>query len=283
MNAPTITLESLASPPALKVALARGADPNTVSGAHAGIMLDALAYCCDHAYLESIEVLLDYSEKLKVGGDCVPYLTPQTSDKNFIRRTAISRMLIEAFPQLVDLRDGQGAHALYHAINRGNHVALNILLAAGADPDAIVLDDPISKPRTLHLAASRGDAQAIRILLDAGADPRQKNGAGIEVLHDAVACNNSADILRELVNAGVDPNESNQLGLTPLMQACMRPQSLEAAHALLELGAVVDRQWLEENATANARELVLSFKRDKNLEEGLDSGSEPLGGDTPGI
>ena len=56
----------------------------------------------------------------------------------------------------------------------GNNDAVRLLLAGGADPDAV--DDDGN--HALHLAASGGDATAVEILLDHGASTRAVNYAG---------------------------------------------------------------------------------------------------------
>merc|ERR1719414_2410820 len=62
---------------------------------------------------------------------------------------------------------GRGSRsALHQAAMLGRAEVLRVLLAAGADPNA--LDDPRSAP--LHYAASGGHARAVFLLLQAGAD-----------------------------------------------------------------------------------------------------------------
>merc|ERR1719189_2137734 len=83
---------------------------------------------------------------------------------------------------------GRGSRsALHQAAMLGRAEVLRVLLAAGADPNA--LDDPRSAP--LHYAASGGHARAVFLLLQAGADHTLENAFGTTPV--AKAENNSWD------------------------------------------------------------------------------------------
>merc|ERR1719414_284300 len=70
---------------------------------------------------------------------------------------------------------GRGSRsALHRAAMLGRAEVLRVLLAAGANPNA--LDDPRNTP--LHHAASGGHARAVFLLLQAGADQMLGNGFG---------------------------------------------------------------------------------------------------------
>lgn len=84
------------------------------------------------------------------------------------------------------------------------------LLAGGADVGA--RDD--KGWSALHFAG-RADARAVELLLAAGADPKATAADGTTPIHEAAASNN-VEAARVLIGAGADPTAPNQQGLTPL-------------------------------------------------------------------
>ena len=76
---------------------------------------------------------------------------------------------LAADPELVSRRSPDGFTALHYAAFFGGAEAVELLLAAGADPHAVTDNDAHLRP--LHSAAAARDAAAAQHLLDAGADP----------------------------------------------------------------------------------------------------------------
>ncbi len=96
-------------------------------------------------------------------------------------------------------------------------VALQLLLDAGADPDA---RDPWGRT-ALAYAASAANLFAVRLLLDAGADPNTADSAGVTPLMvaadraaDPVSDALSAAVVRELLRGGADVRLRDRAGRT---------------------------------------------------------------------
>ena len=89
----------------------------------------------------------------------------------------------------------------------------------------------------LHLAAFFGGAGAVELLLTAGAPPDAdaENPAHVRPLHSAVAAGDHA-AARALLEAGADPNPRQQGGFTPLLAAA-HADDPELTRLLLDHGA----------------------------------------------
>ena len=117
-------------------------------------------------------------------------------------------------------------------------VAVQVLVAAGADVQAKAYDGD----EPLHYAAVNMNAEAavaaIRVLVAAGADVRAKNNLGIEPLHDAVDNQNdkaAVALVQALLAAGSDVQAKNNDGKTPLRLA-LQCSLMTAAAALVRAG-----------------------------------------------
>ena len=123
--------------------------------------------------------------------------------------------------------------ALFHAVS-GEMVAT--LVAAGADPEAVVRDGATA----LHWAVHRGRADVARALLEAGADIHARTRPErFTVLHLAVWRDTRATpgIVRMLVEAGADPNARTPYTVTPLHYAAVHARDPGLLDALLDAGA----------------------------------------------
>jgi ankyrin repeat protein len=89
----------------------------------------------------------------------------------------------------------------------------------------------------LHLAAFFGSDVGAELLLEAGADPEaeSRNGQHVQPLHSAVA-GGAFSIARRLVDAGVDVDAVQQDGFRPLHAAAQRGDEL-LVELLLQAGA----------------------------------------------
>ena len=138
-----------------------------------------------------------------------------------------------------DLTNRTGASPLYLAATNGDAAAIARLLAAGADPNAVLTAEGES---VLMLASQTGDAPAVKALLDRGADPNTQQLRGQTALMWAAA-EGHAGVVKLLLAHGADPGLSSTAstkperrppgGMTALLFAA-RQGKLEAARALLD-------------------------------------------------
>jgi ankyrin repeat protein len=129
---------------------------------------------------------------------------------------------------LVTRRSPDGFTALHYACFFGGAECAGVLLAAGADPDAIAGNATRVTP--LHSAAAAGDTEAARLLLDAGAAPDARQAGGFTPLH-AAAQQDLGELAALLLRHGADPTLRNDKGADALGIA--RAQESVAVLALL--------------------------------------------------
>jgi ankyrin repeat protein len=122
-------------------------------------------------------------------------------------------LLLETDPGAATAYAGDGFTALHFAAFFGQPDAAGILLAHGAEVDA--LGRGWMTGTALHSAASRARADAVEILLDAGANPDARQSAGWTPLHSA-AHNGDAASVTLLLAAGADPTATNDEGRSVL-------------------------------------------------------------------
>lgn len=130
-----------------------------------------------------------------------------------------------------DLLDEDQRLASYEAIRAGAPHALAVLLAAGADPEALPPQGCMRGARLLLNAAHLGQAGCVEVLLEAGASPNTRTPTGWTPLMAAAAQGHVA-ALSVLLRAHADLDLRNAQGQTALAVAQARRQS-EAARTLL--------------------------------------------------
>lgn len=120
----------------------------------------------------------------------------------------------------------EGSTALMRAARAGDHAAMRLLLAKGADPapktkdgnDALLLAAGIGY-RDKNTHGSEGDAlEALKVAVAAGLDIHEKNKRGETALHGA-ASRGADSIVRYLADQGADVNAVSSQGYTPLDMA----------------------------------------------------------------
>jgi uncharacterized protein len=123
------------------------------------------------------------------------------------------------------------------AAKRGFDDIVNMLLAAGANPNAKDSPSSLDEGRltALHLAAEHGHASTCRILLEHGADPNSTTQSHRTPLNYACHARSLAAI-KELLAHGADPNGSTRGYETPLIAACLCDDS-KLVKALLDAEA----------------------------------------------
>ncbi|KAJ5387866.1 hypothetical protein N7509_010407 [Penicillium cosmopolitanum] len=138
---------------------------------------------------------------------------------------------------------GARGGALHAAAKEGHNLIVEILLGAGADPNA----QADIQGNALQAAAYNGHSKTIKILLDAGADPNAQGEYG-DALQSAVLGAENIEIIKLLLNFGVDPNaQAGPLGNA--LQNAAYMGNTEAVKVLLNAGADPNTQ---ENSLGNA-------------------------------
>jgi uncharacterized protein len=106
-----------------------------------------------------------------------------------------------------------GFTALHLAIFGGQEGAVRLLLARGADPNALSTAE-IARVPPLGTAAFVRSPQLARVLLDSGADPNGRGEGGFTALH-AAAQNEDEELARLLLERGADPSSTADDGRRP--------------------------------------------------------------------
>jgi len=186
-----------------------------------------------------------------------------------------------------------GATPLYLAAVNGDADMLQILLDAGADAKATVLEN---NETPLMFAARSGSTAAVQVLLDAGADiEAREDYRGASALLWA-AEQNHADVVQVLVARGANASARTKTvisegrrgpgapsgGLTGLMLAA-RENAIETVQVLLAANALVNQQSAEghtallaavQNANVEISKLLIEHGADVSLAN--DRGWNPL-------
>jgi ankyrin repeat protein len=122
---------------------------------------------------------------------------------------------------------------LVDAVRVGDQAAVRTLLQQHVDVNRPSADGTTA----LHWAARRDDLKAADLLIGAGAQPDARNRYGMTPL--SLACTNgSAPMIDRLLKAGANPNGALPEGETPLMTAS-RTGKVDAVKTLLARGAEV--------------------------------------------
>jgi hypothetical protein len=180
---PVMTSARTGSPDVLELLLAAGADPNT----RATRGQTALMWAASQGHADAVRVLLRHGADVHVRSDTwsqVMAVPPHADPANqqsvphgghtallFGVRTgdlASARLLVEAGADVNDA-DAWGVSATVLAAHSGFADLVEMLLEAGADPDAAAAGFS-----ALHLAVLRRDVAMVRTLLAHGADPNAR-------------------------------------------------------------------------------------------------------------
>ena len=141
----------------------------------------------------------------------------------------VMQILLESGPKLDII-----GYSLSVAAGQGQVKIVEILLAAGANPNAVRRDGK----RALYGAVFSGRAETVSLLLRAGADPNSKDLKGVPLLWNAVK-ERHLEIVRHLLLAGADPNSKDKYCVPVLLNA-VRNGDLEILRHLLLAGADVN-------------------------------------------
>ena len=133
----------------------------------------------------------------------------------------------------VNAAQGDGMTALHWAALNGDMKIADVLLNAGAMPEATTR---IGKYTPLHLASSRGHAALVSRLLAAGTNAKAETDTGVQPIHLAAQAG-SADAIRALIERGADVNVRDEThGRTPLIFAASEDR-VDAMKLLIAKGA----------------------------------------------
>jgi ankyrin repeat protein len=121
--------------------------------------------------------------------------------------------LLDAEPELATAYSADGFTPLHFAAFFGHREAAALLLALGAEVDA--LGRGWMTGTALHSATARSHAEIVRVLLGAGANPQARQSGGGTPLH-AAAVNADVESVDALLGAGADPAVTKDDGRSPL-------------------------------------------------------------------
>ena len=219
--------------PALKKALAQGADPVEELG-NAIVADDAerVRYLLDHgadvnAHFGDGNTALSNATRFGFT-DLVPLLLEHNADLNLVDMSHWTPLMYAAWTDSADMvklfvgkgakldtGDADGLTALGIAAQNMKPKALAALIEAGAD-----VNRPVGKGgyTPLMLAASSGADEIAALLIAHGADVNAKNAGGVTPLM-VVAANDAAKVGTLLLKSGADPAVRSEDGRTALMIA----------------------------------------------------------------
>jgi len=163
----------------------------------------------------------------------------------------------------VNTAQGDGMTAIHWAAENGNGPIAELLIAAGANLDAITRMGGYS---ALHLASSNGATEVVSALLAAGSDFMAETTTGaVTPLHFAAA-SGDVDVINQLVKSGADVNAKESVwNQTPLMFA-VASNRLNAVNTFIDLGAELEAtSKLIDLVTRHAEDLVAKKHRDEVL------------------
>ena len=173
---------------------------------------------------------------------------------------AATRALLDAGVTLDDRDDEPGMHPIQLATRPGPETAslVGLLLEQGAPPDPPAAR---SGNRALHLAVAMADPEVVQLLLDAGADPNARNRDGETPLIWA-AQGGRGDVATLLLDRGADPeirggrqewtalSWAEASGHTEVAELLRGHGASEATEADRRLAGAVRRGQLEETRAA---------------------------------
>ena len=122
------------------------------------------------------------------------------------------RKLVSANRELVNAFAPDGFYPLGLAAYFGHRAIVEFLLKSGADVSLLARN--AQKVTALHAGASRGAAEIVNILLEAGAEPNAKQERGFVPLHSAAA-NGNATVVELLLKHGAAADARADDGKTP--------------------------------------------------------------------
>ncbi|XP_015206498.2 ankyrin repeat and SOCS box protein 2 isoform X4 [Lepisosteus oculatus] len=188
-------------------------------------------------------------------------------DAAFYGQLECIKVLLKAYPGIIDQRTLAEQTALLLAASREHLESVQFLLENGAETDIANK----SRDTPLYKACERQNVDIVNLLLKFGASVNHRCNQGWTVLHEAV-CRNNLAIIDLLVQAGANIESTNIYGITPLFVAAQSGQ-VAAVRYLINIGADVNTQASDKatalyeaskNGHTEVVELLLSYNADAN-------------------
>jgi ankyrin repeat protein/N-acetylneuraminic acid mutarotase len=236
VNLPLATTAYQGDLPSLKLLLANGANPNTDTTVSWGVRTKV----GNNNYSQRTAFTPLFLGVNQQQADAVGELLHAKADPNTTDPEGYP-LLFEALPHAPTLKalleggadpnrlSPQGASPLLQAVLATNQLAVELLLAHQADPNAGRSQEGGYTP--LHAAAVMGAKPIAELLVRAGAAVNAKNNGGATPLHEAV-WRGRFEVSAMLLANQADPNAKNNDGETPLHYA-VRSGQRESAELLL--------------------------------------------------
>lgn len=151
--------------------------------------------------------------------------------KQKLEESNLRNSIINTDNKIYDNPYSNGFVPLYIAVEKNNLEIVELLLAAGADPNL-----PSQGFPPLFLAIEKNHPKIVQVLLEAGADSSLPSQSGTFPLHKALAEEiPNPEIIQLLLSAGADPNKRSGLGVTPLAHLSAKDTESKEAIKIVQL------------------------------------------------
>lgn len=185
----------------------------------------ALGFATGFNAVESIQILLKAKADINQnGGDYTPLMTACIT-----KNTTLVKQLLEQKAE-VDVRDSLQATALMHAVRVGHTGIVQLLLAAGADPNCTTVNGLTA----IRVAVDNNCPEIVKLLLEKKTDIKVK--AEMSLINSA-CFNGSTENLTMLIKAGADVNAEDDFFVTPFFAAAVF-DNVEALELYYQTGKI---------------------------------------------